>query len=191
MSERLTRGYAIQQIADYIDRTYDADARARLYEAIPGEVRTMLPDLKPTAWYPWEFNAGMLRGVASIGSDEASVYAELVKCGESIATEATNTFLRFLMKILTPTVFAKKVPDFWRRDNKSGALSSDTSEASEGRIRMSLSDVGGYDHIGAATVGWITFGMKATGKDVTVEQSGWSLDNPAPERVDYTITWSV
>lgn len=191
MSERMTRGYAIKQIQDYIERTYDPEMRSRIYSTIPAELRDALPTMTPTAWYPWDFSSAMWSAVASTGTDEKSMYTELVKCGESIAMEATNTFLRFLMKILTPALFAKKIADFWRRDNKGGEFSADVSAADQGRICMSLSGVKGYNHVGVASVGWITFGMKAVGKEPSVVQTGWTRENPGPDQIDYVVTFPV
>lgn len=190
MSERLTRGYGIKQVVDYIDRTYDQETRDRVYATLPDDVRDALPNLDPAKWYPWRYNAAMFEGVASTQSEEGAVYDELVRCGESIAVEATNTFLRFLMKILTPKMFATKIPEFWSRDNKGGRFDVDLSEADQGRIRLSLSGVEGYNHIGVGAIGWITFGMKATGKNATITQSGWSLETPGPDKISYLVTWT-
>jgi hypothetical protein len=95
------------------------------------------------------------------------------------------------MKILTPTLFAKKVPELWERDHRgSGHFEADVSHADEGRIGMKLVGADGFDHIGIAAIGFITFGLNNMGKtNIQVKQTGWSLATPSPHEVAYEITW--
>ncbi len=133
----------------------------------------------------------MLRGIASVKNDDEGSYNDLVASGRFVATEATNTFLKLFMKVLTPTLFAKKVPDIWERDHKgSGRFETDVTKADEGRIGMKLVGADGSDHIGIAAIGFITYGLNNMGKrDIKVKQTGWSLATPSPHEVSYEITW--
>ena len=185
------RGYSLKQTAKYLDTKFDAETRRRTAEGLPAAVRSMMSEFQPAEWYPREYSAALFRAIAAAKHDEQGSYHDLVQCGEFIASEATNTFLRLLMRIMSPTLFAKKVPEFWKRDQRGGYFEADVSRAEQAEIRMKLADVDGYDHIGIVSIGWIQFGMAALGKKgVSIQQRGWSLSQPAPREIEYEITWS-
>jgi hypothetical protein len=191
MTTPMIRGYSLKQTAKYIDSKFEPEARRRVQETLPAAVRGAIPTYEPAEWYPRDHSAALFRGIASIRNSEEASYQDLVGCGEFIASEATNTFLKLLMRIMSPTLFAKKIPEFWKRDQRGGYFEADVSKADEALILMKLADVEGYDHIGIVSIGWILFGMNALGKkDVKVKQRGWSLDRPGPREVEYEITWS-
>ena len=185
------RGYSLKQTAKYLESKFDPDTKRRVIEGMPASVRTMMTSFEPAEWYPREYSAALFRSIAAAKSDETGSYQDLVACGEFIASEATNTFLKLLMRIMSPTLFAKKVPEFWKRDQRGGYFEADVSRADDSVIKMKLADVEGYDHIGIVSIGWIQFGMVALGKKgVKVKQTGWSLATPGPREIDYEITWS-
>lgn len=96
-----------------------------------------------------------------------------------------------MMRIMTPILFAKKIPDFFRRDHTVGRFEADTSRADQALITLRLTDVAGFDHIGIVAIGWIRFGMAALGKkNVTITQRGWTLAAPAPQDIEYEIRWT-
>lgn len=190
MSTAQIRGYSLRQTARYLETKFDPDTRRRMLDAMPAGSRTMLNSFESAEWYPRDHSTALFRAIASARGGDAA-YDDLVGCGEFIASEATNTFLRLLMRIMTPTLFAKKIPEFWKRDQRGGAFEVDVSVADRGRIGMNLVDVGGYDHIGIVSIGWIQFGMAALGKKgVTIKQEGWSLSSPGPREIRYEVTWS-
>jgi hypothetical protein len=184
------RGYSLRQTARYLETKFDPDTRKRVIDAMPAGSRSMLSSFDAAEWYPREHSSVLFRAIAAARGGE-DAYQDLVNCGEFIASEATNTFLRLLMRIMTPTLFAKKVPEFWKRDHRGGHFEVDVSRADDGRIGMKLVDVEDYDHIGIVSIGWIQFGMTALGKKgVTIKQDGWSLGSPRPKSVSYEVNWS-
>lgn len=190
--EPMIRGYSVKQQFTFLETQYDSRVRDQLIAAIPDDVQRALREVKPGEWYPRYYSVCVLRAIASHHhTDEGKVYDDLVRCGTFIATEATNTFLKLLMKLLTPTLFAKKIPEFWERDQKGGRFEVDLADAKDGRLQLALRDVEGFDHIGALGVGWISFALRAMGKsDVNVKQRGWSLASPGPKDVTYDVSWS-
>lgn len=190
MSSPQIRGYSLRQTARYLDTKFDPEVRKRVVDAMPSSSRSMLTSFDAGEWYPRDHSSALFRAIAAARGGEAA-FDDLVGCGEFIASEATNTFLRLLMRIMTPTLFAKKIPEFWKRDQRGGAFEVDVSAADQGKIGMKLVDVAGYDHIGIVSIGWIRFGMGALGKKgVQIQQDGWSLANPGPREVRYEVTWS-
>jgi len=188
--ERMIRGYSVKQQLSFLETQYEPAVSERLLAQVPSEVRRELAVVKPAEWYPREHSVHILRAIAAHGGNsEQVVQSDLVRCGTFIATEATNTFLKLLMKMLTPALFAKKIPEFWSRDMKGGRFEVESS--GPGHIKLKLSDVEGFDHIGMLSIGWITFGMQAMGKaDVNVAQHGWSLATPGAKQIAYDLTWS-
>src|SRR5262249_7139180 len=127
----------------------------------------------------------------AVKNDEEGSYKDLVASGSFVAAEATNTFLKLLLKVLTPVLYAKKTPDFWARDHRgSGHFEVDAQNADKGRIIMRLVGADGFDHVGIAGIGFLTFGLTAMGKrDFKITQRGWSLATPSPHEVIYDIAW--
>ena len=190
-TQAMIRGYSLNQTTKYLEAKFDADTRRRSLDGLPPVFRSQINSIEPGEWYPRDYSVALFRAIAAAKNDEAGSYQDLVACGEYIASEATNTFLKLLMRIMSPTLFAKKVPDFWKRDQRGGYFESDVSRADDAVIKMRLADVEGYDHIGIVSIGWIQFGMTALGKKgVRITQRGWSVATPAPRTIDYQVTWS-
>jgi len=191
--EPMIRGYSVKQQLNFLQTQYEPGVAERLFSQIPGGVRDGVSNIKPAEWYPRQYSVEILRAIASHrGKDETAVQGDLVRCGTFIATEATNTFLKILMKMLTPAIFAKKIPEFWQRDQKGGHFEVDTSNAKDGHLTLKLCDVEGFDHIGVLSMGWISFGLKSLGKnDVVVAQHGWSLGSPGPKTISYDVKWAA
>jgi hypothetical protein len=194
MTTPMLRGYTVKQTAAFVESDYfDPQIRRRIMEQLPQQVKTALPAIKPAEWYPREYVMAMLKGIADVKKDDVGSYNDLVAYGCFVATEATNTFLKLMMKILTPTLWAKKIPELWLRDHQgSGHIEVDVSQADRGRIGMRLVGADGFDHIGAAAIGFFVFGLSALGKQgVQVTQTGWSMATPAPHEVKYEATWNL
>jgi len=193
MTIPMVRGYVLVQSLSFIESSYfDAQARRRIMDAVPSEVMKALPDLKPHQWYPRDTLIALQRAVAGSKDTEREIYDVLVAYGVHVCQEATNTFLRILLRLLTPGLFAKKIPDFWRRDHQgSGQFEVDVQRANEGIIKLRLVGAGGFDHIAIPSIGFVTHVLKGMGKsDVRMTQKGWSLATPAPNEVDYEILWA-
>jgi hypothetical protein len=158
--------------------------------ALPEPLKAALRDLKPADWYPREHCVALHRSIASATKEPDAAYEALVSCGEFMAAEATNTYLQLVMRLITPSLFCKKVPKFWARDHSAGEFSVESADSDGKRIQARLSNVEGFDHVGASAVGFLRFGMKAVGATATIRQTGWSLQNPAPAEIRYEITWT-
>ena len=174
----------------FIRQSCNEGEQTRALAQLSPEVREMLPRLKRVDWYPRAQWIELLRAVVSIHHDPVQSYEDLVSCGRYIAEDATNTFLRLLMKMLTPGLFARKFPEFWRRDNQGGRIEVDAARINENRVVMYIKDVEGFDHIGPVGAGYISFAMGAiTGKPIQIALESWSLDRPGPPEVRYEVSW--
>jgi hypothetical protein len=175
----------------YIDATYDEATRRQIYDALPADVRAARKTYKRVEWYPVEHFSAFLREIANLQKNEADASSSVADCGSAVARDAANTFLKLLMRVLTPVLFAKKLEKIWARDHDFGAIKTDISQADEKVIKIRIEDVEGYDFIGPLAVGYFRFAIGSMGKKgLKVHMEGWSLANPGPRDLDYTITWA-
>src|SRR6202012_1189863 len=99
MTTPTLRGYTLKQTYSFLESGYfSADIQKKLIDGLPGDLKTLLPTIKPADWYPREHMAVMLRAIAGVKRDEQGSYTDLVAAGSHVASEAMNTFLRILMK---------------------------------------------------------------------------------------------
>ena len=192
MTTPMLRGYILKQTVSFIESDYfQPQARQTILESLTPEVANALPAIKPAEWYTRDYLMDMLRGIARIKNTDDGVYEDLVAYGTYVSTEATNTFLKLMLKMLTPTLFAKKIPDVWQRDHRnSGTFEVDVQHANEGLIKLRLVGAGGFEHVGITSIGFISSAMKIMGKkDIRMTQKGWSLATPGPDRIDYELRW--
>jgi hypothetical protein len=105
-----------------------------------------------------------------------------------MAHEASTTFLRLFMRVLSPALFARKLPDLWGRDHTGGKVTVETTDTT---LVCRISEVDGYNNVACISCGWATFALTQMGKSIRGHEiSGWSLKNPGPESVAFTLHWS-
>lgn len=191
MSDLQVRGYTLMTTVAYLeDKLPESDSK-RLLEGLSPGTRDVLRGIKPVGWYPVSTIAELNWAiVSSLGNnDEERAKAALIGCGRFMGREATNTFLRLLMRMLTPGIFAKKMPDFWSRDCTGGRL---VAEATDQRMLCRLFDVPGFDHVGAVAAGWAGFALEAMGKSIkSTTIHDWSLSKPNVDGVAWEFVWNV
>jgi hypothetical protein len=186
-ADRKTRGYAMVATWKYINETFPAEARERIRAHLSPEVRNQ-GTYDAVSFYSCNHLYEPFVGIASLSSDQATAMKQLEECGKFIAREATNTFLRLIMKVVTPTLFAKKLPTLWSRDNTVGRFHVDLTNVESGRMVFHLEEVSGFFHIGPVAQGWIAFSMEAMGRQVkSIHLSNWSLKTPAPDAVQIDV----
>jgi hypothetical protein len=153
-------------------------------------VRAALENTTPAGWYPVGHIAELNRVIAATlaDNDEKRARTDLASCGRFMANEATNTFMRLIMKVLTPGLFAKKLPSLWRRDCTHGNLDLETGDRT---LKLKLSGMEGHDHIAAIMPGYVGFALERMGKVVdNVAVDGWSLTKPDGNAA-ITFTWNA
>jgi hypothetical protein len=192
MGEPLTRGYLIERHFAFIESHFNAEEAERIMSSISDEHLSLRPQLKSADWYSREHVVAISRAIASAASSEDEAYQLLGECGRFMSNEATNTYMRLLLKILTPSIFAKKLPSFWERDNKNGGnFDPSETKVSDGYLRLKMVGVEGFDHVAPVSGGFCSFVLGAMGKkDVKVKQEGWTLARPGPDSYVLEFSWS-
>jgi hypothetical protein len=190
MPQPTTRAYTIQRALMFVDQHFDGPTQERVKAEIPSDSQAV-SQLKPIDWVPVERFTAVLRAVSSAKNDPEGSLLDIVECGRFISTEATNTFYRLLLKVISPAIFVSKVQTFWARDFE-GVGTWEVHKDESGRAAtLKLSNVAGLDHIGPVTQGFVLYVIRAMGNpNATCEMSGWSLDSPGPETLTYRLSWA-
>lgn len=165
-----------------------------LCERVPRDVleRARRYDLsvKPHEWRPREELTSLWDAIARAAepATEKAAYEALVRCGSRIGGYAATTFLKLLLRVMTPRMFASKFPDFYKRDHQGGE--GIVEEIDARRVVLLARGVEGYDHFGPITVGWSAVSFTGMGlKNATMTCSPWSLSEPGPREVRFVATW--
>lgn len=188
--EPMMRGLVLVGFSSYLERKCTSAAREKVLASLSREAQQVLASPTPAKWYPRAYFIELNRGVASLHSTESDVHDALTTVGAEIAELAAGTFMKLLLRILTPAIFARKFTDFWAHDNRGGRIEVDASKVDQHRLDMWIKDVEGFDHIGLVGRGYIQFAMSAiTKKNVDVRLNGWSLARPGPAEVHLEVTW--
>jgi hypothetical protein len=183
--EGMVKGYLTVATGRFI--AGDAELRGRVPPELLATIAEQETSIKPRQWYPRHDLMALWRAIAA-GSDDAAAYRDLVRCGESIANYATGTFLKLLLKVLTPAMFARKFPDLWKHDHDGGSIVNDT--VTDNSLRVTIKDIEGFDHVSATAPGFISFALKSIGlKNVTTRSPNWSLATPGPRDAIVEVSW--
>lgn len=190
MSDLQVRGYIVTNSINFLRDNLPADEWKRVSTDWSPDLRRLVgSDVKPADWYPVALMTEINRSIATTlgkGEDEGAREA-LYKCGKFVATEATNTFLKLLMKMLTPNIFIKKLPDVFKRDFTRGRLVAGLNGQT---LTCSYYDLEGYDHIVVTASGFAAMALEAMGKTIeSVKVNNWSLRTPYVEGASFDMTW--
>lgn len=192
MSNYSVRGHWLIGGVKFLRTHYSNDTNELLLGSLPKAFHASLSDLYPIKWCDRLRHVELLRVIAAAHRDETAAYESLLAYGQAMAGDLANGALRPLVKVLTPKLLAKKLPNLWTNDHQDdGALESDISLVEEGRLPFKVLVGQGYEHVGIATLGWVKGFLGALGcKDVTVQQTGWRLAQPAPAEITCEVRWA-
>jgi hypothetical protein len=190
MSDLKTRGYLITSAVKFIQEDVGDKAWPRIQSGFSAPLQqTLSGTIKPAEWYPISLLNELTRAITTSigrGEDERARDA-LFRYGKSTATEATNSFLKIFLKILTPSLFAKKLPEVFRRDFSGGRL---IVEVKDRTISCRMYDLPGFEHGGPLGSGFAAFPIEAMGKTIEkVTVQDWSLSAPNVDGTRFELTW--
>jgi hypothetical protein len=189
MADAQLRGYTVANAAVYLRQAGDG-AGQRAFDKLPAATREACNAAKPAEWYPVTHISDICDAVASLGNGNDDVAKEeLIKCGRHIAREATNTFLRLLMRMLSPERFAAKLPDFWKRDCTGGRLVVDVSDRT---LTVRVHDIPQWHHVLITSIGYAGFALEAMGKVIeNTAVRDWSIAKPYVDGASFELTWKA
>jgi hypothetical protein len=163
--------------ANYLKNKLGAAEGQRIIESLSPATRSIVTGEKPAAWSPMANYVELLRIVADQGKgDDMKAKDSLIEAGRFVAQEASTTFLRLFLKMLTPNLFAKKAPSVWSRDFSRGRAEA---EISDKRLVFRMLGIADMDHIPCTAPGFISFAMESMGKSIkSINVHNWSLKQP-------------
>jgi hypothetical protein len=182
------RGYMILNAASYLRGTLGEQDAQRVFRQMSPSTLQVIETASSAGWYPIAALSEIFDNVAAIGKgDDERAKEALIACGAFIAKEATNTFLKLLMRMLTPNLFAKKLPDFWRRDCTHGRLEV---EVTEQMLVCRYFDLPGFNHVVCCGAGFARFALEAMGKSIeSATVHDWSLATPNADGARLELVW--
>jgi len=182
------RGYMYITSVDYLRQTLGDQEAKKVISGFSPQARHLLETLKSADWCPVSVFSEVTQALAAAGGGGDKSKDLLVKCGTHMAMEATNTFLKLFMKMMSPTLLVKKIPDLWKRDCTGGKLQLE--ELTEHSVKFSASGMQGFRHAVCTAAGFVAFGVGAIGKKVdSVTITGWSLDKPSEDGATFELAW--
>ncbi len=189
MSEPQGRGYILAATHGFLLHKAGETKGAEITAGLSPELKETLATVKPAGWYPVELFGELNRALVDNLSDgsEDSAREVLLECGRYMGREASNTFLRLLMKVMTPNTLAKKLPDFWKRDFSVGRV--EVEAISTGLIAKVWAP-STHHHINPISAGWAGYNLEMMGK--TIEKiilHGWSLSEPVKDGSAFEFVW--
>ncbi len=186
MADRLTKGFNLEQTVLFIDQAFSASERDRIYARLPEQLKGRLGGLRTADWYPIDDQVAFLEAMVAVVSGPEEGERRTRALGRFISDAATGTFMRLVLKVLTPNIFLRKAGSIWPRMFSFGIFESDPSGFGDKRAVMILRDVGGFAHVAGVSAGWIEGVFGAMGfNDVRVRYgllpdvepgSGWRFD---------------
>lgn len=190
MGEPRIRAFCLKRQLEFIDDYFDEATAARIKRDLPEDLQEKIFQAKPVDLCPVEYSSVLLRAICAAKNDTRDSYEDLVECGKFVSQEATNSFYKLLMKVLTPEIFLWKMETFWRKDFKDVGKWEVTSGSSRKRAQLNLMGVEGLDHIGPVSQGFIVYVIQSMGhEDVVCESHGWSLEQPGPDQIQFDLRW--
>ena len=181
----MIRGYAIPLSAKFLLEDRDVSP------AVPVSARTELQRIasaKPDIWMPRADAIRLWQMVDDASPDEAASYHNLTRCGETIANVAINTFLKLLLRVLSPKQFANKFPSIWEHEHKGGHVESSLKDSNH--MDIAIRDIEGFRNLGPIARGFILTALRAIGlKELEIQDKTWSRATPAPREAILLASW--
>lgn len=185
--ERLIKGIHILPLHDFVNEHYDDETRTAIYGKMRPETRDMLKTVKRDEWKPVSMVSDINQAIYSSCKDPETGYRDIISSGNAIADYAAGTYVRLLIKLMTPKIMASKWPDIWKKSHNFGVMKCKLE--ADRLLRMTLDEVGDYTHIGPCAVGFLTFSLNAMGlPEAKVVQLNRDA-SPNSVRYEFQLTW--
>lgn len=190
------KGSSIRSTGAYI-RTLDPDFVRRVEAQLtPDELRVTY-DAKADEWYPYEYFTAPYRAIVAAHGDPVAGRRAVQEAGRWACEEMANSFLRLVMRMMTPGLFARKCPQLLAKDFKGfpgGApdVVYDLSKEKSGEVTIELRNAGNHAYLGASAIGYIEFAFEHMGKkNLKVEERDCDISDFSAPYARWYISWKV
>lgn len=187
---RTCRGYLIHRTATYIEKAYEPARRKQIYERMPANVRELLAFVNEFDWYPIEDAAAIFRAIAAHHqATDGDVAAALEAVGREVAESEMSTSLKFLFRMMTPSLFVRKAAELWERNSRCGELEVGAFDASKRALSVELKGASGFDYVGLVAPGFVLYALEAVGCKNPRATYSFDEASPSPDSIAYELTW--
>ena len=159
----------------------------QILEGLSSAARAATTELKPADWFSVNVYAELLNALAAQSNGNVDDARDnLIACGEYVAREASNTFLKMLMRILTPSLFASSCPRYGDETFPAAGWRPTFSR----RLVCRMFEIKGFDHAPCTAAGFVKFAFGSMGKAIDrVQVHNWSLAEPCAEGASIELSW--
>jgi len=188
--EHQVRGNHIVPLRDFIFSRYDETTQGRILRGLSETTRTTLPELRPDSWFSNRVPNDLVASIFSAQDTAERGYQEVIDAGQAIAEYGVNTFMRLLIKLMTPEMLAKKWPTIWAKGHNFGHMDTDLSMVKDQRLTLTLREVESYAHLGPIAVGFLQYTLFAMGRrEAKVVQQDVDYSLKLSPTYTYEVTW--
>ena len=176
-------------------KSLPAEQRQRIESGYSKELLHALYETDQNAWHPIAVWKEALDVIVASSGDPKVARTTVRSAGRFICERTVNTFLKLLMRIMTPALFAKKSGSMIGKDFRGfvgGAPDyfCDLSKLDQKEITMGVRRAADFPYLGGTGQGFIEFAMHYMGmQDVLIDEPGCAPDEWAPENVSWRIRW--
>jgi hypothetical protein len=189
MSNVEVRGNCISAVLGYVEQAYDGERQRLVVGSLPPEVVAAMTEAKEKDFYPGSYFSAGLRAVADASSSLEEARREVVNVGNHIAGASIATFMRLIMKMMTPKLLAYKLPDFFAKDFRNTRARLTAELTGSGEMKVSAMDFGELPYVACAAVGWVRTGLEGIGcRGLTVEGPSDEWDLPEDH---FVVRWQT
>lgn len=189
------KGSSIRSTGAYI-RTLDAETIRRIEANLTPEQQKITYDARPDDWYPHEFFVAPYKAIVAAYDDPVAARRSVQAAGRWACEEMANSFLRLVMRMMTPGLFVKKCGQLLAKDFRGFPgggpdVIYDLSKEKAGEITMELRNAGNHPFLGASAVGYIEFAFEHMGKkNLTVEERDIDVRDFSASFARWYINWT-
>jgi hypothetical protein len=190
MQDKRVRGIYVSSAYDFVKNNYSPARIAEIEAQFSPDLKQALPTLKakPLDWHPLHYATEPLRGIYESHDDPKVAIETIERCGRFIGDEATTTFMRLLLKMLTLPMLASKWQQFWGKYNNFGICTADASHRHENKFYVTATEC--YPYVHGIGTGWIQNVLKALNKQNVKVTTNVPLGEVERPEIIWTATWS-
>ncbi|SRR6266540_5440668 len=190
-----TRAHCMRGIGNYL-RSLDPARAQQIESKLSQETLRSMYETSPEVWYPISVWKEALDTIVAQSPDPVAARTAVRAVGKFICEGTVNSFLRVLMRIMTPALFAKKAgamigKDFRGFPGGEPDCTYDLSKESEGLLTMTVRNAKNIPYLGATGQGFTEFAFHYMGKkNVLIDEPNCPPNEYSPEVVHWRIRWS-
>lgn len=187
------RGPCLRGAGAYL-RSIDPLLAQRIEANYTPEMLRAVHESGPKEWFPVDLWKAALDGIVEAQPDINAARAAIREIGRTICEGTVNSFLRLLMRIMTPRLFAEKSGSMIARDFGGfvGGIDYHYDVRDEEKtVFMEVRNAGRHPYLGATGQGFCEFAFQYMGKkDVIIDEPDCALDDWTPSQAKWRIRWS-